>query len=253
MLPYITPIVLTYNEEANIRRTLSALSWAQDVLVVDSYSDDATLAICTEFPNVRVIQRAFDDSASQCNFALAQDIETEWVLSMDADYVVTAELVAELAEKIPAADINGYQVSFDYLIDGIRLRGSLYPPRTALYRKQYASYWQDGHTQRVRVSGKSANLHGKVQHDDRKPYDRWLGSQKRYAELEASKLAMAPWTQLSLVNKLRKLGIAPLVVVPYTLLIKALILNGRAGIKYTAQRFIAEWQLQKARFRQLRS
>ena len=90
----ITPLILTYDEEANIGRTLERLTWAEQILVIDSYSTDATLDILDEYPQVEVVQRSFDNFASQCNFGL-QHICTEWILSLDADYVLSDELVDE--------------------------------------------------------------------------------------------------------------------------------------------------------------
>src|SRR4051812_11457994 len=97
MLDQITPIILTYNEASNIRRTLDAVSWARDIVMVDSFSDDATLMIVSQIPRVRVFQRQFDCHQDQWNFALKETgIATEWVLALDADYVLTPELVEEL-------------------------------------------------------------------------------------------------------------------------------------------------------------
>lgn len=253
MLDKITPIILTFNEEPNIERTLSALTWATDVLVVDSYSTDATLALCAKFANVRVVQNQFENAAKQCNFALEQNIGTEWVLSMDADYVVTSGLHDELSTLTPSSITNGYNIRFDYLVRGRRLFGSLYPPRTCLYRKAFAHYVQDGHTQRVRVKGDVGDLHAKINHDDRKPYSRWLASQERYASLEASKLSESSWAELSLPNKIRATGLAPIAVIPYTLLAKKLILSGPAGLEYSWQRLVAEVYLQKARLKNYRN
>lgn len=247
MLNQITPVILTFNEEANIRRTLSALEWASDVLVVDSLSTDSTLDICAEFNNVRVVNHAFDSFAKQCNFALSQDIKTDWVLSMDADYVVTQALIDELTDLKPRPEIYGYKISFQYLIGGKPLRGSLYPARTSLYRKSSALYVQDGHAHHVEINGKVSALKAKIQHDDRKANKRWLNSQWRYAQQEANKLKQTHWRDLSLADKVRKTGLAPLVVLPYTLFAKGLILNAWPGLVYSSQRFIAELYLQIAR------
>lgn len=252
MLDQITPVILTFNEAPNIERTLQAVSWASDVLVVDSFSKDATLDICAKFSNVRVVQKKFENAAKQCNFALEQNIQTEWVLSMDADYVVTEGLREELAVLTPSSITNGYNVHFDYLIRGRRLFGSLYPPRTCLYRKQFAHYIQDGHTQRVQVKGDVGDLRAKMNHDDRKPYSRWRASQERYARLEADKIGDSSWSELSLPNKVRASGLSPLAVIPYTLLGKKLILSGPAGLEYCWQRMVAEVYLQKARLKRRR-
>src|SRR5438132_6116725 len=95
MLSEITPLVLTFNEAPNIRRTLERLTWAKEILVVDSFSADETLDIIREFPQTRVLQRKFDNHTNQWNFGLDQ-VQTEWVLSLDADYVLSPELVDEI-------------------------------------------------------------------------------------------------------------------------------------------------------------
>jgi hypothetical protein len=61
--------LLTYNEEQNIGRTLSRLTWAQDIVVVDSGGTDGTLAALARFPNVRVFNRCFDTHGSQWRYA----------------------------------------------------------------------------------------------------------------------------------------------------------------------------------------
>jgi glycosyltransferase involved in cell wall biosynthesis len=247
MLEQITPIISTYNEASNIERTLSALTWATEVLVIDSYSTDQTLEICAKFDNVRVIQNSYAGPTEQSNFALAQDIQSDWVLSMDADYVVTPQLVKELTALAPNDDVKGFEISFEYLINGQPLRGSLYPPRISLYRHKSAHYQRDGHTQRVAVDGLVLTLKQRMQHDDRKPYSRWLASQRKYAAQEAQKLAGRDWRSLSWPDRLRYWGIAPLAVIPYTLIVKGLALSGFAGLEYTWQRLVAEVYLQVAR------
>ena len=80
MLDQITPLILTYNEAPNIGRTLESLSWASDIVVVDSFSDDETLEIAASFPQVRIFQRAFDSHRNQWEFGLREtEIKTPWV------------------------------------------------------------------------------------------------------------------------------------------------------------------------------
>ena len=252
MLNNITPVILTYNEQENIERTLSALQWAKNIIIVDSFSDDNTLSICKRFENVTVIQRTFDQHAKQWNFAIQQNISTEWILALDADHIVSDKLFVELSELKPAKDIAGYWVKYTYLINGKALTGSLYPPLIALYKKQYASYVQDGHTQRLKLEHKTDELTQNLLHDDRKSHKRWLNSQKKYAEQEANKLSATAWSELSINDKIRCIPmLAPLLVLPYTLVIKRTLLDGYVGLIYTYQRFTAELILQIARLRKL--
>src|SRR5262249_37652422 len=108
MLDSITPVLLTYNEEQNIARTLAHLTWAKDVVVVDSGSRDNTRALLEQFPNVRMFTRPFDSHAKQWHYAIHNtQIGTEWILRLDADYQVSRELVSELAQLVPDAFTNG--------------------------------------------------------------------------------------------------------------------------------------------------
>src|SRR6267143_3055532 len=164
----ITPLVLTFNEKENIGRTLCALSWAKEAVIVDSGSTDGTLEIArAAHSNVKMVERPFDSFANQCNFGLSQ-VQTQWALSIDADYVLTPELISEIQELDPPSDIAGYSVEFRYCISGHTLRSSVYPPRTVLYRRRLAKYRDEGHGHRVSVDGKVQKLSGKINHDDRK-------------------------------------------------------------------------------------
>lgn len=249
MLEQITPVILTYNEAPNIRRTLDALRWAKRVVVMDSYSNDDTESICKEYHNTDFVQREFDQHAQQWNAAINHNITTPWILALDADYVLSKALINELSELVPANTTQGFWVSFIYKINGQPLSGSLYPPVISLYRNGAGHYQQDGHTQRLQISGDLAHLNNKIYHDDQKSWNRWLDSQKKYAKQEAAKLAEASFSALPIQDKLRVIGLAPLVVIPYTLFIKGIIINGLPGLQYTWQRLIAECCLQVARLR----
>ena len=115
MIDEITPLLITYNEAANIGRTLEKLTWASRIVVIDSGSTDKTLEIVRKYPQAEIIQRPFDDFAAQCNFGLAQ-VKTEWVLSLDADYELSDKLVAELYDLRPDAEISGYCARFIYRV-----------------------------------------------------------------------------------------------------------------------------------------
>jgi glycosyltransferase involved in cell wall biosynthesis len=242
MLDQITPVILTYNEAPNIGRTLDALAWAAEVVVVDSGSTDETLSIIAQHANARILHRAFDNHAQQWNYARsATGVATEWILALDADYVVPAGVVEELRLLRPTSEVNAYLAGFIYCIQGRRLRGSAYPPVAVLYRKSRCEYLQDGHTQRLHAPGLMGKLRGRILHDDRKPITHWLASQDRYMRLEADKLLSSPSAHLSIADRLRLLiFIAPPLVLLHVLLIRGCILDGTAGLFYALQRTIAE-------------
>jgi len=244
MLPEITPLILTYNEAPNIARALGGLSWAKEIVVVDSCSDDETVQIANSFPSVRVVQRTFDCHRNQWEFGLKETgISTPWVLALDADYVVTEELIAELKTLEPHNNA-GYRANFIYCINGKRLRSGIYPPVTVLYRREAARYVQDGHTQRVALDGEIQELRSPMLHDDRKPFRRWFNSQSRYTELEAQKLLATDPHELELADKLRRWRfIVPPAMLVYCLVVRGGILDGWAGFYYAFQRAMAELML----------
>jgi glycosyltransferase involved in cell wall biosynthesis len=236
----ITAMILTYNEEPNIARTLDAVAWLKDVLIVDSGSTDATLDIIARYPNARVVTRKFDSFAEQCNFGLAQ-VRTPWVLSMDADYELTPEVTSEIQTIVPVDAISGYRAGFIYRMYGGPLRATLYPRRIVLYRPQCGRYRNEGHGHRVVLVGEVRDLVGKIWHDDRKPFARWLASQQVYARREAEYLLTTPRVELRRTDRIRMMGWpAPILVFFYTLFWKRCILDGWPGWLYVLQRTLAE-------------
>jgi glycosyltransferase involved in cell wall biosynthesis len=245
MLDQITPLILTYNEAANIGRTLAGLTWASDIVVVDSFSDDETLEIASSFPQVRVFQRAFDSHRNQWEFGLRESgMKTPWVLALDADYIVTNETIEEMKQLEPDARTAAYRANFIYCVHGRKLHSGIYPPVTVLYRHEAASYVQDGHTQRVVVDGPVKDLSAPFLHDDRKALSRWLYSQALYAELEAYKLLAANRQTLSFIDRLRLWTIVlPPAALFYCLIIRGGIFDGWPGLYYAFQRALAELML----------
>jgi glycosyltransferase involved in cell wall biosynthesis len=242
-LATITPLILTYNEEANISRTLAGLNWAHRIVVVDSFSTDRTLEILAADPRVEVMQRAFDTHANQWNVGLDQ-IHAGWVLSLDADYLITAPLKAELRAALQRADqcqVNGFFIPFRYCVFGKPLRGTVLPPRLALFRQASGRYVDDGHTQLFRLNGRYAELKSPILHDDRKPLSRWLWAQNRYLKLEVGKLQQTPTEELSLADRLRQRHvIAPFAVLVICLVWQRGLLDGWRGWFYAFQRMYVE-------------
>jgi glycosyltransferase involved in cell wall biosynthesis len=245
MLDQITPLILTYNEAPNIARALERLSWAKDIVVVDSFSDDDTLEIVSSFPHVRVFQRTFDCHRNQWQFGLSETgITTPWVLALDADYVLSNELVSELENLRPEKQNAGYRANFVYCIKGRKLHSGIYPPVTVLYRREAASYVQDGHTQRVDLEGTIEDLRSPMFHDDRKSLKRWFRSQANYTALEAQKLLVADIAELGLADRLRRWRfIVPPAMLFYCLIVRGGVLDGWAGFYYAFQRVVAELML----------
>ncbi|HYV25958.1 MAG TPA: glycosyltransferase family 2 protein, partial [Candidatus Eisenbacteria bacterium] len=213
--------------------------WAKRIVVIDSFSTDDTCDIARQRPRLTLFQRQFDNHTEQWNFGLKQ-VLTDWVLSLDADYVLTEEFISELSALRPEGGVSAYYAGFQYCIQGRPLRAALYPPRAVLFKRGACYYEQDGHTQLLRISGKTSSLATLICHDDRKSLSRWVSEQDRYAILEAKKLLRST-IQLRLQDRLRRnIVMAPVLVFLYTLFAKRLILDGWPGWYYAFQRTLAE-------------
>ncbi|HEY3297838.1 MAG TPA: glycosyltransferase family 2 protein [Armatimonadota bacterium] len=127
-MPRISAAIITKNESANIRRCLESLCWVDDIVVVDCGSTDDTLEICREF-NCRVFHREWDGFAAQKNFSLSMS-DADWVLSIDADEAVTAELAEEIRGVMSRSDYSAYEIPRQNFFLGKPMRhGGWYPDR----------------------------------------------------------------------------------------------------------------------------
>jgi len=95
----ITALVITYNEIGYIENCLKSIAFADQIIVVDSYSTDGTYEYLLKQPNVRTIQHPFKNYTAQKAFTMAQ-ASNDWVLFIDADEVITPELQSEIIETL---------------------------------------------------------------------------------------------------------------------------------------------------------
>src|SRR5438874_2503596 len=133
-LDQIAVLILTYNEEDNLGRTLTALDQFGEIVVLDSGSSDRTIEIVGQHPNARHVKRIFDTHAQQWNYGLEScGIERPWVLALDADYFVPQELIQEISRVPTNGDKVGYRANFRYCVFGHALSATLYPPVVVLF------------------------------------------------------------------------------------------------------------------------
>ena len=235
----VTPVVLTYNEDRNIGSTLSSLAWAAHVVVLDSGSTDRTHEIASSFGNVSWIARTFDNHRSQWEYAIHETgIETEYVLALDADMRSPDGFYREVESFVKNGSFAGAYIPFEYHVLGRRLLGSIYPPQLRLFRKSEVFIRQPGHSQVFEINGPIYRFRSCLIHEDRKPLDRWLSNQIKYAALEAERIQNAP--RANLKNALRRAGLSPLIVGIYAYVRAGGVLNSRAARAYGAERLIFE-------------
>lgn len=235
----LTAVILTWNEQENIARTLSHLTWLEKIVVVDSGSTDKTIDLVNAFPNTEVYTRKFDTHATQWNYGL-HCCNSTWILSLDADYILTDAFIREIKNKLIEKNVSAYFANFEFVVFEKALSGNNTTARPVLFKKNNCIYYNDGHTQRLNINGSTENFANKILHDDRKPLSRWLSNQAGYSEKEAVML-MEKSSGLPFTGKLRKtIILAPLFIFFYCLFVKGMVLNGWRGWHYTLQRTLAE-------------
>ena len=235
----LTPVILTFDEEANIERTLDALRWARRVVIVDSGSTDGTRTIAERFPNVAWFERGFDSHGRQWRFALQQtEIDTPYALVLDADYAVPACFVDELETRFAAGHFSGAVAGFQYALNGVPLLGSVYPAKVVIVKPAEVEISQPGHTQELAIPGPVYRFEARLVHDDRKPLDRFLRSQLAYARLEARRLAGPSRPRLR--DRLRHTGLMVPIVGVLAYLRAGGPLRGRTAVRYACERVIFE-------------
>jgi hypothetical protein len=235
----VTPVLLTFNEESNLRRTLESLAWASAIVVVDSGSTDRSEAIARSFPTVRWIVRPFDSHGRQWTFAIQETgIDTAYVLALDADYSVTPAFVDEMRDALGDDRLAGGVAGFDYRIDGVSLSGSVYPAKLVLFKRDAVRISQPGHSQEFSIDGRIHHFRARLIHDDRKPLERFVAAQLQYSRLERARLRDNPRGRWQ--DRLRSSGWMPLLAGVGAYVRSGGPFRGRASLKYAYERTMFE-------------
>jgi glycosyltransferase involved in cell wall biosynthesis len=238
-LSMITPVILAYNEEPNLPRTLSALSWAKDIVLVDSGSVDRTLEIARSVPNVRVFTRAFDRFDHQWRFAIDQTaIASDYVLALDADMWPTAEFLRETEDAFLARPYAGAVVPLRFGYYGRPLFGTLCRPQLRLFRKSAVRVSQPGHGHEFAVDGPVYRFAAPLWHEDHKPLERWTQSQLSYSKQEHERMASTAVRQCK--DIVRTTGWMPVFAAALAYFRAGGPLCGKRALRYAWERAVYE-------------
>jgi glycosyltransferase involved in cell wall biosynthesis len=182
----ISAALITYNEELNIAEALQSLSWADEIVVVDSGSKDATLDICRRYTD-RILHRDWTGYADQKNFAVEQ-AKNDWIFSLDADERPSPELCAEIRELSEKGfSKSGYHIPRVAFFMGRWIRhGDWYPDyQLRLFDRRHGK-WKGGRVhESVKMSEKTGFLNGEIYHFTYRSFSDYLGRLETYSSLAA--------------------------------------------------------------------
>ena len=186
----IVAIILTFNEEQHLARCIASLEGvASQIVVADCFSTDGTLDIARSC-GARVVQREWVNHATQFNWALTQlDADTDWVLRIDADEVLTPELAAEIQARLASIgpEIEGVYWGRRMTFQGRLIKhGGVFPVKVLRLfrygRGQCENRWMDEH---IKVGGPTDEFQGEMIDDNLNPLTWWTEKHNKYASREA--------------------------------------------------------------------
>jgi glycosyltransferase involved in cell wall biosynthesis len=184
----ISAVIITKNEERHILGALKSVEDFEDIVVIDSFSDDQTTAICRKFTG-RVYQQEWRGFAEQKQAAVDLAVK-DWVLILDADERVTPELRKELAGRISDNSVSGYYIPRRNFFLGRWIRhGGWWPDYTLrLFRKDVSYVEPRKVHEKVVVKGPTARLENPLEHHTYETVSDYLRKMERYASLSAEEL-----------------------------------------------------------------
>lgn len=182
----VSAVIITLNEERIIQKTLSQLHWCDEIIIVDSYSTDNTVAICKQFGCI-VYARPFEGYGSQKQFAVSM-ANNDWVLCIDADEVLTDELVQEITS---IRENDGGYAGFSFPMNMVFLNKEFTFGRESgryfmrLFNRQKGGFTSDKVHEGIQVSGPIKKMRHLVQHYSYSSIFQYLEKLNRYSTYSA--------------------------------------------------------------------
>jgi glycosyltransferase involved in cell wall biosynthesis len=187
----ISVIFTTFNESHNIGAAVdTVVEWADDILIVDSFSNDETINIVKSYNSIRLFQRKYEGPANQKNWAIPQ-AKHNWVLIMDADERTTTEMRLEIDEILRGSQSNSfdcYWVGFTHFFMGKRVKYSGWQndKTIRLIQRDKCRYNDNRVHEEIQKEGLNVGyIKNKFQHFTFKSIEHFVAKQGRYARWSA--------------------------------------------------------------------
>lgn len=254
----VSLLILTLNEDVNLPACLASVAWSDDIVVFDSFSTDRTVAIAKD-SGARVVQRRFDNYAAQRNAALGVGFKYPWVLMVDADEVVPADLHAEVLARVRnvADAVDMFRMRRKDMFWGQWLR------RSGGYPTWFPRLFRVGRVWVEREINEEMHCKGEIEEIDahlvhfplNKGIAFWMERHNRYSTMEAFALADETRARMCLAGVFSRdpimrrkwmkqlayrLPCRPLLVFIYLYVVRLGFLDGAAGWRYGCMRAIYE-------------
>jgi len=188
-IPKITALAITFNEEENVKRYVESLSFADEIIFVDSNSTDKTVELAKEL-NIKVIQRKFLNFSDQRNYAINQ-AKHDWIVFFDLDEIITKELEEEIKHKVnnPNSKVAFFvKRNFFFMGKHIRFGGWQNDKAIRLFNKNFCTYNGNLVHEEVKANGSIGVLKKGLNHYSYKNFDNYNDKLNLYSKLQAANL-----------------------------------------------------------------
>ena len=181
----LTAVIIARNEEAALGACLDALSWCQEIVVVDSGSVDATSELARS-RGARVLDHAWDGYGRQKNFAVRQ-ASNDWVLCIDADEIVSASLRENIQKALTGGQFRAYELVRRNRFMGAWLRhGEGYPDWILrLFDRRVAQWSEDPVHEKVVTAERVGRIDGELLHNSAESLHVYIEKQNNYTSIQA--------------------------------------------------------------------
>lgn len=257
----ISVLILSYNEEDNLKKCLQSVAFSNDIVLLDSFSSDKTVQIAEGF-GARVCQRKFDDYATQRNYGLNLEFSNDWILMIDADERIPEDLYQEIISIIQLKDNPKtlYRVRRkDIFMNRWIKHSSGYPTWFGRLFKKGTVRVERAINEEYYTDGELGFLKSHLVHYPfNKGLDYWFERHNRYSQMEAQKLMVEKKDALNIWNffhrdpMLRrkafkafayKMPFRPLLTFIFLYVFKLGMLDGRPGFHFSLMRSFYEYQI----------
>lgn len=236
----ITALVITFNEIGYIENCLKSIEFADEIIVVDSYSTDGTYEYLLAQPKVRVIQHPFKNYTAQKSFTLNQ-ASNDWVIFVDADEVVTPELKSEIISTINSSTTHAafwFRRKFMFQQKRLRFSGWQTDKNYRLFRKSKVQFSDKRIVhETLIVDGSSATLKEQLTHYCYRDFTNYKQKMLLYGRLKA-KEAIQKGKRFNLFMLFAK----PAFTFSYNYIVRLGVLDGMKGIKVCYLNALGDWE-----------
>lgn len=247
--------MISKNEEANLARTLESVRWADEIVMVDCGSTDRTAEIAKAF-GAKFFVEEWKGFGAQKNSAIMK-CSSDWVLALDADEEVSAELAAEIRQMLegqPALDACRLPRKNFFLGRWVR-RGGYFPdPKLRLFRKGSAQFEESFVHETMRSPAAVGRMQGVLLHHAYPTLDGYIEHMNRYSSLGAQQAANRGKTSRALPAFIWNICVVPAATFVYNYLFRLGFMDGREGLllhlyhsAYVSWKYAKAWERTRPR------